>query len=430
MRRIFSVQVILAAMAALLMLVPPAEAQLGGLARRAKRAAAKSIEEMIANAAKCVVDDQACAEQAEKDGKQVVYTDDQGNVLIDDEGQPVTDPEEARRLTGKTEGNSEAPGESVWRNYDFVPGQTVWFASDFSGEPVGRFPARQLEFLRGNMQIVELHGSKVLEVSSSSVFRVHLPDVLPDDFTIEFNYKAASANTEVDVHIGELKGVASKSDKHFVRVYHRAGIVYHGNMVSSLDGIRVSRQMLPVRIQVDGDPEAPDYSIVYVGSQRVAQVPNATFPRAELIEFRMSGNNRRRSYISNIVVAVGLDSLYDSLMANGEFTTHGILFDVGSADLRPESTPTLEEILTALTGHPDLSLVIEGHTDATGDDDQNLELSGRRAQSVVRYLRAKGIAENRLSARGRGETEPVADNDTPVGRQQNRRVVIRVADPQ
>ena len=88
-----------------------------------------------------------------------------------------TDPSEAAAPT-------QEPGEGVWRNYDFTPGKEVWFVSDFSDERVGRFPATQLEFVQGNMQIVELYGERVLEVAQNSLFRVNLPEMLPEDFTV------------------------------------------------------------------------------------------------------------------------------------------------------------------------------------------------------------------------------------------------------
>ena len=144
-----------------------------------------------------------------------------------------------------------------------------------------------------------------------------------------------------------------------------------------------------------------------------------------MIEFHVAANARLRSYIKNVVVAVGIDKLYDSLMATGEFTTRGIFFDFDSDVLRPESTPVLEEIRATLAEHVELEVVIEGHTDSQGEDAYNLSLSERRAQAVVAYLVTNGIAESRLSAAGKGETEPVADNDSPEGRAQNRRVVIK-----
>jgi len=95
---------------------------------------------------------------------------------------------------GEDNAGVEAPGEGVWRNYDFVPGTTVWFATDFADEPVGRFPASQLEFVKGNMQIVELEGEKVLEASVNSSFRVILPEALPEDFTVEFTLTTGTPN--------------------------------------------------------------------------------------------------------------------------------------------------------------------------------------------------------------------------------------------
>ena len=71
---------------------------------------------------------------------------------------------------------------------------------------------------------------------------------------------------------------------------------------------------------------------------------------------------------------------------------------------------------------------VEGHTDSEGDADYNLQLSERRAQAVADYLEAKGVAVGRLTAKGIGESQPMADNDTAEGRAQNRRVVLRRTD--
>ena len=114
-------------------------------------------------------------------------------------------------------------------------------------------------------------------------------------------------------------------------------------------------------------------------------------------------------------------------METGEFTTRGIFFDFNSADLRGESTPVLEQIQSTMEEHSELRIVIEGHTDSVGDEETNQELSERRAQAVVRYLEEHSIDGARMTAVGKGEGEPVADNDTPEGRAENRRVVLRVA---
>ena len=86
----------------------------------------------------------------------------------------------------------------------------------------------------------------------------------------------------------------------------------------------------------------------------------------------------------------------------GEFTTRGIYFDSDSDVLRPESTPTLEDIRSTLTSNPDLRVMIEGHTDDRGDVDYNLDLSQRRARSVVMYLTENGVDGGQVDAIGKG----------------------------
>lgn len=101
---------------------------------------------------------------------------------------------------------------------------------------------------------------------------------------------------------------------------------------------------------------------------------------------------------------------------------YGIHFDVDSDVLRPDAEPALKQVLAALEERPDIAVTIEGHTDSDGGDDHNLDLSKRRSEAVVKWLAARGISTDRLQAAGKGETEPIADNKSAVGRQMNRRV--------
>ena len=111
--------------------------------------------------------------------------------------------------------------------------------------------------------------------------------------------------------------------------------------------------------------------------------------------------------------------------ADGRVSTHGILFATNSDAIRPESAPTLEEIATMLQQHPDLKLTIEGHTDNVGAAAANQALSERRAAAVRQYLISHfQIDGARLTSKGFGATKPAASNDTPEGRQQNRRVEL------
>jgi outer membrane protein OmpA-like peptidoglycan-associated protein len=104
----------------------------------------------------------------------------------------------------------------------------------------------------------------------------------------------------------------------------------------------------------------------------------------------------------------------------------GILFDIDKSDLRPVSQTNLAELAKILNRYPDTNILIEGHTDDTGSDDHNMSLSKDRAQAVALYMATLEVKSARFSTAGYGETQPIVMNDTPEGRQKNRRVDIAV----
>jgi outer membrane protein OmpA-like peptidoglycan-associated protein len=116
--------------------------------------------------------------------------------------------------------------------------------------------------------------------------------------------------------------------------------------------------------------------------------------------------------------------LKKQLNSEGRARVYGILFDLNSATIKAESKPVLEEVLGLLQGEPSWKLVIEGHTDSTGNPDFNQKLSLQRADAVRAYLLAAGTGAGRLQTRGFGSTKPVADNASAMGRAQNRRVEL------
>jgi OmpA-OmpF porin, OOP family len=104
---------------------------------------------------------------------------------------------------------------------------------------------------------------------------------------------------------------------------------------------------------------------------------------------------------------------------------HGITFAFDSAEIRPESTPVLDELFRGLQFDTSAGVVIEGHTSSEGSDDYNDRLPERRAQAVVADLVRRGLAKAGMSAAGIGERQPIASNDNESGRSLNRRVEVK-----
>jgi outer membrane protein OmpA-like peptidoglycan-associated protein len=103
-----------------------------------------------------------------------------------------------------------------------------------------------------------------------------------------------------------------------------------------------------------------------------------------------------------------------------------ILFDYDSAKLQPGAMDSLNQMADVMVRYPENDIIVKGHTDSKGSEAYNQELSERRALAVKDHLVFQGVAEKRVTAQGLGETRPVATNETPEGRQQNRRVEIEI----
>jgi outer membrane protein OmpA-like peptidoglycan-associated protein len=115
-------------------------------------------------------------------------------------------------------------------------------------------------------------------------------------------------------------------------------------------------------------------------------------------------------------VGEGIDVTFDS----------GLLFDFDSDRIRPDAAANLNNLASSLNKFGNSNIMIVGHTDSRGDDAYNMGLSQRRANAASAYLQSRGVPASRISTAGRGESEPVASNDTEAGMQQNRRVEIAI----
>ena len=110
------------------------------------------------------------------------------------------------------------------------------------------------------------------------------------------------------------------------------------------------------------------------------------------------------------------------------FTMDGIQFDTNKATIRSESDAQISHIAEVLKAYPKVKIKIGGYTDNTGNANANKKLSNNRANAVKKAIASKGIAADRMDAEGYGSDHPVTSNDTPEGRQQNRRIDVRVTE--
>ena len=122
----------------------------------------------------------------------------------------------------------------------------------------------------------------------------------------------------------------------------------------------------------------------------------------------------------------GCPEITKEVVERVEYAAKRIFFNNASTKLLPKSFAALNDVVTILNENPSVKLKIDGHTDWNGSDAYNMKLSDGRAGSVKAYFVSKGIDESRLISEGFGETTPVADNKTAAGRQQNRRVEMKL----
>jgi outer membrane protein OmpA-like peptidoglycan-associated protein len=435
---------------ALLFAAPPLSAQstLDRLKQKLldkKDAIADSLSNVIIDkatgAVQCVLDNPACIKTAFGAGKNVK--------VVDANGQPVSAADSARAvtkaggvppsLTAANAANAQnaqnaapasggtgaaapavAPafGEGVFLNYDFVPGDRVLFAEDFARDNPGDFP-RRLELRYGNLEVADWQGQRFLRTNTPSRVIVPLPEAVPQRFTFEADYNGGGG-WAMNVHFADPD--APGAPDLTLATFSPGGGGLDGAGVSSEAAVPDSamRPLTHVAVMADGR-----YAKAYVNGVRVANVPNATLGRGKVIVITLVADESTPAYITNIRVAAGGKPLYDAIMADGRVATHGILFDVGSDRIRGESKPTLDQIGQMLQQHTDLKLTIEGHTDNVGNAASNQTLSDKRAAAVRAFLVANyGVDGSRLASKGLGATKPAAPNDTPEGRQQNRRVEL------
>ncbi len=344
---------------------------------------------------------------------------------------PAADASPGSRATSSTAAPAPPASPVVWEKYDFIPGNKILFFTDFSDDKTGNF-ARRLKYVSGPAEIVERDGVKMLRASGPMTFRVPVGRKLPERFTLELDVIAPFNGVLRESVQFEGGPEVDRGDQSTEVTWNPAGAFMKGAAGDmNKTGVQlpeatmnaVNGKLAHLRVLMDGA-----YFKMYVNERRLYNIPELLFKRDTTIRVSLGGAEEPGTevYVASIRVAESeTDVLYDALANKGRWSTQGILFATGKAELRPESRPVLKEIAETLKAHADLRILVEGHTDNVGASAANLALSEARAAAVKGALVSDfAIDASRITTKGFGDTKPVAPNATAEGKAQNRRVEV------
>ena len=272
---------------------------------------------------------------------------------------------------------------------------------------------RRLRSLGGDMVIMFRDGAP----SIIPYFKDPQKDYLPDVFTIEFDFYYPGSGT-FEAHLYDRKNQESGSPTGYTGINIVSNYMELGQSRSTLpdENIEDSRWMHIAIAYTNGKLKA------YMDETRLLNIPRIDFDPKGLTLYTYHARNDNLYYVKNIRIAEGGVKYYDRIMEDGKIIANGIRFDVNKSTLKPESMGIINEIFELMNKYTELKFSIEGHTDSDGEEAFNQTLSEDRARTVMDKLISMGIAEDRLSSKGWGESMPLTSNGTAEGKAENRRV--------
>ncbi|MBX3254698.1 MAG: OmpA family protein [Chitinophagaceae bacterium] len=349
--------------------------------------------------------------------------------------------------------DTSVTGKKLYAKYDFIPGEQVIYSNDFATDNMGELPTGwnsngnaavvTLDVLKGNW--VQLYQNTTCLTDNDSSFS--------ENFTVEFDLVLRRTNEKApfpEFVWGVLSSGNLTSTHNNLLKDHTAHFATEMSIQPS-DHIRSSMQVqtfagrasyFKTDIQKPGALLQQFNKVIHVAMQvqkerlriwfneeKLYDLPKAISPAVTINQLyfivkRYGGPEQEVGYaVGNIKIAKGLPDTRHKLLNEGRLSTTGILFNINSHTLLPQSNAVLNEIAGVLAKHSELSIRIIGHTDSDGDEAANQELSEKRAASVKQFLvRHFNIDASRIESEGAGESQPIGDNHTREGKANNRRV--------
>lgn len=313
----------------------------------------------------------------------------------------------------------------TYQNYDFVPGDTILFADDFTNDMDGEFPSHWN--LDNGQAVVNKAGTMpaffLTEGNYCRVFPLmKTKNYLTDPFTIEFDYFPTDASYGTILFLNYLN-----SDN-----YETQGMITFSGSGEVSDGYfpKELSASYPAYEEKTYKNHWHHCAVIYKNNQLkcyIDQYRILVLPSLGAVPYSFGfggiGSQDAPLIFTNVRAASGGNmNMVGKKFTDAKIVTHGINFDIDKSTIKPESMGTLNMIVNVLKENPDLTFEIDGHTDNTGTPDHNLSLSQQRADAVKTQLVNMGINAARLTTKGFGDAKPISDNSTQEGKANNRRV--------
>lgn len=345
------------------------------------------------------------------------------------------------KSTDKTSNKAEDSKESNKKlisssNYDFVPGDRILYFEDFSQDAIGDFPALWSTNSSGEINTVNVASGKWFHLNGKNAVYCYTKEIqLPENFILEFDiipdneygngitFSLYQENRDNPKELNDelYPGISglhiTPQDDGWLTKGYKEGQDWITGQSSENPVVKEKSNHVIVWIQ-------KRRVRIYHEGKKVMDMPTNIYADTKFNRLRFSGWDARSwPFITNLKITTASPDTRSKLITEGKLVTYGIIFDVNKADVKSESFGTLKSIADVLKENVSMKVKIIGHTDSDGDASYNLDLSKRRAESVKNELAKNfGIDASRMETEGDGATKPIAKNDTPINKAQNRRV--------
>lgn len=344
-------------------------------------------------------------------------------------------------------------GLKSYSRFDFIPGEEIVYAENFEQDAVGEMPIGWNT--TGNGEVVSLNNfpGKWMRLYQNTNYLTSNTKKFGDNYTVEFDVIMQLKWMNHFYPYFSMAICASNdtvtTDNDFLKEYRKFAAVepiiypaetnytkititsyndgkYHFRSDDKKFGYLEKFYGKPVHVSIQVQKER---FRMWINQEKVCDFPKGV-PQGYVmnqLQFQIHGSSYKEDqygyYIGNLKIAKGIPDTRHKLIEEGRFSTTGILFDINSDVIKPESYGVLKGVANVLKENGDVKVRIIGHTDSDGNDAANLTLSQKRAAAVVKLLSEEfGIDVSRLQSDGKGETQPVGDNKTKEGKAANRRV--------